>query len=138
MHSPQKKKPNDPTGASVRSATGRTAYLAWPSCARLNAADKNGDTALIIATTESSDEVFRSLLDKGANPNARSLNGKTVLHYAAMNAILDRAKLLLSQGADPSIYDSAGKLAYDDAEKTNPDKSVQVSTNAKFTIGSVG
>src|SRR5438034_6063062 len=62
--------------------------------ADVNVTDENGDTALIIATTESSSEVFQSLLDRGANPNARGLNGETALHYAAMNAILDRAKLL--------------------------------------------
>jgi ankyrin repeat protein len=96
--------------------------------ADVNAADVNGDTALIIAATESSDEVFQALLEKGANPNARGLNGETALHYVAMNAILDRAKLLLDHGADPAIRNSTGKTPYDDAETTNPEKSVQ----AKF------
>jgi ankyrin repeat protein len=96
--------------------------------ADVNAADENGDTPLIIATTESSFEVFQSLLDRGANPNVRGLNGDTALHYAAMNAILDRAKLLLEHGADPTIHNSAGKVPYDIAESTNADKLVQ----AKF------
>jgi len=96
--------------------------------ADVNAADVNGDTALIIAATESSDEVFRALLEKGANPNARGLNGETALHLIAMNAILDRAKLLLDHGADPTMRNAAGRTPSDDAESTNPDKSVQ----AKF------
>jgi ankyrin repeat protein len=93
--------------------------------ANINVADKNGDTALIIAATESSGEVFRILLEKGANPNARDLNGETALHYVAMNAILDRAKLLLDYGADPTIRNQMGKTPYEDAETTNPEKSVQ-------------
>jgi ankyrin repeat protein len=36
--------------------------------ADVNVADINGDTALIIAATESSNEVFQALLEKGANP----------------------------------------------------------------------
>jgi uncharacterized protein len=93
--------------------------------ADVNVADENGDTALIIATTESSSEVFESLLDRGANPNASGLNG-TALHYAAMNAMLDRAKLLLDHGADASIRNSAGQTPNDVAFTTNPDKAVQV------------
>lgn len=93
--------------------------------ADVNAADENGDTALIIATTESSDEVFQSLLAKGANPNARGLNGETALHYAAMNALVDRAKLLLAHGADPTIRNSGGLVPSDLAVTTNPDRSVQ-------------
>ena len=88
--------------------------------ADVNAADENGDTALIIATTESSDEVFQSLLAKGANPNARGLNGETALHYAAMNALVDRAKLLLAHGADPTIRNSGGLVPSDLAVTTNP------------------
>jgi hypothetical protein len=93
--------------------------------ADVNLADANGDTALIIAATESSDEVLQALLENGANPNARGLNGETALHYVAMNAILGRAKLLLDHGADPTIRNSAGRTPYDDAETTNPEKSVQ-------------
>jgi ankyrin repeat protein len=96
--------------------------------ADVNVADENGDTALIIATTESSSEVFQALLDRGANPNARGQQGETALHYAAMNAILDRAKLLLEHGADASIRNSAGKAPFDVAYTTNPDKLIQ----AKF------
>jgi len=93
--------------------------------ADVNAAEEDGDTALIVATTESSFEVFQTLLERGANPNARGLNGGTALHYAAMNAFLDRAKLLLEHGADPTIPDSVGKTPYDEAYTTNPDKAVQ-------------
>jgi ankyrin repeat protein len=81
--------------------------------------------ALIIATTESSLDVVKALLEKGANPNAKGLHGETALNYAAMNAMIDRAKLLLEHGADPNIRDSAGKSSYDLAYTTNPDSRVQ-------------
>ena len=93
--------------------------------ADVNAADENGDTALIIATTETSDQVFRALLDRKANPNARGLDGRTALHYAAMNAFTDRVRLLLDYGADPAIRDSSGNVPYDEATTTNPDREVQ-------------
>jgi len=93
--------------------------------ADVNVADADGDTALIIAATESSNDVFQTLLEKGANPNARGMNGETALHWIAMNALLDRGKLLLEHGADPTLRNSAGKTPYDDAQTTNPEKSVQ-------------
>ena len=95
--------------------------------ADVQAADTNGDTALIVATTESSLEVVKALLEKGANPNAKGLGGETALHYAAMNAMLDQAKLLLEHRAHPNILNSAGKSAYDLAYTTNPDPKVQAS-----------
>jgi ankyrin repeat protein len=49
--------------------------------ADVQAADTNGDTALIIATTESSLDVVKALLEKGANPNAKGLHGETALNY---------------------------------------------------------
>jgi len=93
--------------------------------ADVNAADENGDTALIIAATESSVEVFQTLLEKGASVNARGQGGMTALHYVAMNAFSDRAKLLLEHGADVTIRNSAGQTPYDVANTTNPDKEVQ-------------
>jgi ankyrin repeat protein len=93
--------------------------------ADVSAADWNGDTALIIATTESSIDVVQALLEKGANPNARGLGGETALHYAAMNALIEQAKLLIRYGADPSIRNDGDRTAVDEAQSTNPEASVR-------------
>jgi len=87
--------------------------------------DTGGDSALLIATTESSNEVMEAMLRKGANPNAQQRSGGTALHYAAMNAMADRVKILLDHGADPGIRNSAGMTPLDVAQTTNPDSEVR-------------
>jgi ankyrin repeat protein len=83
--------------------------------ADVNVAESDGDTAIVIAATESSLDVMRELLKRGANPNAQGINGETALHYAAMNNLLDRVELLLQAGARVDIRDSAGKTALEEA-----------------------
>src|SRR5579863_2287049 len=77
--------------------------------ADVNVADSNGDTAIVIASTESSFDVMRELLKRGANPNAQGIGGETALHYAAMNSLLDRIELLLQYGARIDVRNSSGK-----------------------------
>lgn len=79
--------------------------------ADVNVAEAGGDTAIVIAATESSFDVMRELLQRGANPNAQGIGGETALHYAAMNDLLDRVELLLQSGARVDIRNSAGKTA---------------------------
>lgn len=81
--------------------------------ADVNAADSAGDTAIVIAATETSLDVMRELLKRGANPNAQGMGDETALHYAAMNNLLDRVEMLLQFGARMDIQDSAGKNALD-------------------------
>jgi len=80
--------------------------------ADVNVADSDGDTALWIATTESSTEVVGALLKRGADPNVRSRSpgfaGDTPLHIAAINGLVDAVKLLLEYGADTGIRNAAG------------------------------
>jgi ankyrin repeat protein len=93
--------------------------------ADVSAADTNGDTALLIATTESTPAVMKAMLEKGANPNAQGLYKRTALHYAAMNAFIEQAQLLLRFGADPSIRDAGGQSSIDVAQTTNQDANVR-------------
>jgi TonB family protein len=79
--------------------------------ADVNVAESGGDTAIVIAATETSFDVMRELLKRGANPNAQGQGGETALHYAAMNDLLDRVELLLESGARIDIRNSAGKTA---------------------------
>jgi ankyrin repeat protein len=93
--------------------------------ADVNVADSDGDTALWIATTESSSEVIRALLKKGANPNVQSkslgFNGDTPLHMAARNGLVDAVKLLLNYGANPAIRNAAGKTPLEVANPKWPE-----------------
>ena len=57
-------------------------------------------------------DIVKTLLEKGANPNARDLEGTTALMNAASgfggSAIV---KLLLESGADPNAKDKHGNTA---------------------------
>jgi TonB family protein len=81
--------------------------------ADVNAAEDGGDTAIVIASTESTIDVMKELLKRGANPDAQGQGGGTALHYAAMNNLEDRTEILLQAGARIDIANNAGKTALD-------------------------
>ncbi len=93
--------------------------------ADVNVAESDGDTALWIATTESSTEVMKALLKKGADPNVPSksmgFNGDTPLHMAAMNGLIDAVKVLLDYGASPAIRNAAGRTPLEVANPKWPE-----------------
>ena len=62
--------------------------------ANVNVQDKNGDTAMAIATECGQIETVLFLLDNGANPNIRNVNGRSVLGKARYT--LTRPALSLS------------------------------------------
>ncbi len=121
---------------------------AWPKT-DLNAANRQGETPLMMAALKGHTELVRRLVDKGADVNK---TGWTPLHYAATNghiAIIDlllenhayidaespngstplmmaaqygtasAVKLLLESGADPSLKNQLGLSAIDFAQRTN-------------------
>jgi hypothetical protein len=61
-----------------------------------------GDSLLSLATQDSSVEVMRALIDRGAPVNCES-RGASALYWAAINGQADRVSLLLQSGADPTI-----------------------------------
>ncbi len=80
----------------------------------VNAVDSQGHTALWIATTESSVDVMRELLRRGANPNVRLVaGGNTPLHMAAMNGLAERVELLLRFGANATARNDRGQTPLD-------------------------
>lgn len=63
-------------------ASWQTLTLLVDKGANLDAQDKNGDTALALATEDGAVEAVQFLLSKGANPNLRNVNGRTALGKA--------------------------------------------------------
>lgn len=70
--------------------------------APLHSATSRGDAAMV-----------RTLLEKGANPNATQQSGWTALHNAASQGNLEVVRLLRSNGADLSARTDDGKTAAD-------------------------
>jgi ankyrin repeat protein len=68
--------------------------------AAVEARDKEGNTALILAASRNRTEVVRLLLERGADVNAANEEGHTALTLAAFKGHDDAAALLLEHGAD--------------------------------------
>jgi ankyrin repeat protein len=60
-----------------------------------------GDSLVSLATQDSSLEVMRALIDRGAPVN-RKYRGASALYWAANNGQVDRVTSLLQNGADPT------------------------------------
>jgi ankyrin repeat protein len=71
----------------------------------VNVKDKEGSSALLIATEKRDYNMVKLLLEKGADVNARDIDGYTALMYVAYNGNLEIAKLLLEHGADVNARD---------------------------------
>ncbi|BCS82822.1 putative ankyrin repeat protein [Cotonvirus japonicus] len=86
---------------------------------RINAKNKLGWTALMIASRNSSttcsDEVVELLLEYGANPDKQNIDGDTALilacQYSRTDSSIKTVNLLLDYGADINITDDNGWTA---------------------------
>jgi len=79
--------------------------------ARVNAKDKEGNTALIYAAENGHVAVAQLLIDKGAKVDAKGKRGETALMWATFSNRLETAKLLIEKGADVNEKDKYGKTA---------------------------
>ena len=68
--------------------------------ADVNAQDKQGFTALMIASKEGNIEIAKLLIEEGANVNAEDEMGFTALMLASRNGHIAIVKLLIESGAD--------------------------------------
>lgn len=75
--------------------------------------DRDGRTALHMASKDGRTEMIRILLVKGANVHARAPGDYTSLHFAAENGYLEIVKLLLENGARVYHHTSKGTLPSD-------------------------
>jgi ankyrin repeat protein len=82
--------------------------------ANVNATDKDGRSALWMATDDDHEQMMRLLLARGANPSVQSIHGETALMRAA-EGHEKAVKLLLQYGADVHPKDWEGKTALDHA-----------------------
>jgi ankyrin repeat protein len=87
-------------------------------------AGNSEDSLLSLATMDSSIEVMRELIARGAPVNCQ-FRGASALYWAALNGQYDRVALLLQRGADPRQHDGEGHTILEIATTTNPDSRVQ-------------
>jgi ankyrin repeat protein len=90
----------------------------------VNAQAKNaqGVGAIHAAAAVQNHEMVRTLLERGANPNAKQQGDYTPLHTAAARGDVEMAKLLIRHGADLNARTADGKTVGDIArEHGHPD-----------------
>ena len=88
-------------------------------------AESGGYSVLNIAAQDSSADVLKLLLDRGADPNHAEPRGTTAIYWAALNCDVEKTEMLLEHRADPNKTNDQGKKAFDVAHMTNPDPGVQ-------------
>jgi hypothetical protein len=86
-----------------------------------NVRDKNGSTALIIASEQGYNDCVSLLLSKKADLNSQNNNGLSALMLAAVTGRTRIVADLLTAGADIKIQDKNGKTALMLAEEHNKD-----------------
>jgi ankyrin repeat protein len=98
--------------------------------ADVNAADKEGATALHQAAQRRSPEPVRMLLEAGADVNAADKDGATPLYKAALNGNGNAVRLLLDAGANVHLTSSLGWTALRQAISSGDRQCIQLLTQA--------
>ena len=84
-----------------------------------NAADREGETAMMKASGRGVKETVKVLIEHHADMNRKDVKGWTALMHAAAGHLSDAIPLLLENGADPNARDYEGSSALDLADKSN-------------------
>ena len=90
--------------------------------AKVDDANKEGDTALLIAVKHLEDrarrDVLKLLIEAGADVNKVNLhNGATPLHEVSYRLDFDNVKLLIDAGANINLRDNSNNTCLDIAQK---------------------
>ncbi|XP_065343624.1 uncharacterized protein LOC135941815 [Cloeon dipterum] len=75
----------------------------------LNAADIDGNSAIIFACKKRKWDIVETLLTKDVNIQVKDEGGKSLLHHAAESGNLDLVQKLIELGVNPSLKDNLGK-----------------------------
>ena len=77
----------------------------------INAKNKDGETALMLASSEGHLEIVKLLIEKGADVNVKNEDGKTALTLASRYGHLEVVKYLVENGADVNSKENDGDTA---------------------------
>ena len=81
------------------------------SGADVNAQDSDGNTPLIEAAVDSSNELFQYLVQSGADLDKQNIYGQTALMVAALSKNLEKVKMLVEAGAHLELEDEDKRTA---------------------------
>jgi ankyrin repeat protein len=84
-----------------------------------NAAEREGETALMRAAAHGLKQTVKLLIDHHADVNQKDARGRTALMHAADSRYSKAIPLLLENGADPTARDHEGLSALEMADKSN-------------------
>ena len=93
--------------------------------ADVNASDKYGDTALMVAATLGKLDIVKCLVELGADLEAQDKNGRTALMKAARDGYLEVVEYLVQNGADLEAKDKYGRTALNTAKYHGRDDCVE-------------
>ena len=77
----------------------------------INSRDKDGSTALMVASERGDVQMAPLLIQNGADVNAKNIDGYTALMYVAYKGNLEIAELLIKNKADVNVKDKDGWTA---------------------------
>jgi len=77
----------------------------------INSRDRDGSTALMVASEKGDVQMAQLLIQNGADVNAKNIDGYTALMYVAYKGNLAIAELLIKNKADVSAKDKDGWTA---------------------------
>ena len=77
----------------------------------INSRDKDGSTALMVASERGDIEMAQFLMQNGADVSAKNIDGYTALMYVAYKGNLEIAELLIKNKADVNVKDKDGWTA---------------------------